>query len=74
RASGVDSRWISKGNIEGGLTTLEEKSLGAIMKGGTKQIQGVLKNDWEKFEKPTRTGLWLQDGTGWDVASVTHMV
>jgi altronate dehydratase large subunit len=74
RASGVDSRWISKGNIEGGLTTLEEKSLGAIMKGGTKPIQGILKNDWEKFEKPTRTGLWLQDGTGWDVASVTHMV
>lgn len=74
RASGVDSRWISKGNIEGGLTTLEEKSLGAIMKGGTKPIQGILRNDWEKFEKPTRTGLWLQDGTGWDVASVTHMV
>jgi altronate dehydratase large subunit len=74
RASGVDSRWISKGNIEGGLTTLEEKSLGAIMKGGTKPIQGVLRNDWEKFEKPTGTGLWLQDGTGWDVASVTHMV
>ena len=42
--------------------------------GGTKPIQGILRNDWEKFEKPTRTGLWLQDGTGWDVASVTHMV
>lgn len=74
KASGVDSRWISKGNIDGGLTTLEEKSLGAITKGGSKPIQGILKNDWDHFEKPVRTGLWLQDGTGWDVASVTHMV
>lgn len=73
-AMGVDSRWMSKGNINGGLTTIEEKSLGAIMKGGTKPIQGVLHNDWERFDEPTHPGLWLQDGTGWDVPSVTHMV
>ncbi|MFP3951187.1 MAG: UxaA family hydrolase [Candidatus Bathyarchaeia archaeon] len=73
-AMGVDSRWMSKGNINGGLTTIEEKSLGAIMKGGTKPVQGVLRNDWEHFDEPTRPGLWLQDGTGWDVPSVTHMV
>ena len=30
------------GNIEGGLSSIEEKSLGAIMKSGTKPIQGVL--------------------------------
>jgi len=31
----------SAGNIAGGLTTIEEKSLGAIVKGGTRPIQGV---------------------------------
>ncbi len=74
KAIGVDSRWMSAGNIDGGLTTIEEKSLGAIRKGGTRAIQGVLWNDWDRFDRPTRPGLWLQDGTGWDVPSVTHMV
>jgi len=74
KAIGVDSRWMSAGNIDGGLTTIEEKSLGAIRKGGTRPIQGVLQNNWERFDLPTHPGLWLQDGTGWDVPSVTHMV
>jgi altronate dehydratase large subunit len=73
-AMGVDSRYMSKGNIDGGLTTIEEKSLGAITKGGTKQIQGVLQNNWSSFDTPNKPGLWLQDGTGWDVPSVTHMI
>jgi altronate dehydratase large subunit len=71
---GIDSRYMSKGNMDGGLTTIEEKSLGAIRKGGTKPIQGVLWNTWERFDFPNKPGLWLQDGTGWDVPSVTHMV
>lgn len=74
KAMGVDSRWMSKGNIDGGLTTIEEKSLGAVRKGGTKPIQGVLFNNWEHFDKPTKPGLYLMDGPGWDVPSVTHMV
>ncbi|MBS7653030.1 MAG: UxaA family hydrolase [Candidatus Bathyarchaeia archaeon] len=74
RMMGIESRFMSKGNIEGGLTTIEEKSLGAVRKGGTRPIQGVLENSDERLERPTRGGLWLQDGTGWDVASVTHMV
>ena len=74
KAAGIDSRFMSKGNIDGGLTTIEEKSLGAIRKGGTRPIQGVLENSWERFQSPTHGGLWLQDGTGWDVPSVTHMV
>ncbi|MCX6654764.1 MAG: UxaA family hydrolase [Candidatus Bathyarchaeota archaeon] len=74
KAIGVDSRWMSAGNIDGGLTTIEEKSLGAIRKGGTRPIQGVLQNNWDRFDRPDRQGLWLQDGTGWDVPSVTHMV
>jgi altronate dehydratase large subunit len=74
RGMGVDSRYMSKGNVDGGLTTIEEKSLGAIRKGGTRPIQGVLRNDREALDVPSRPGLWLQDGTGWDVPSVTHMV
>ncbi len=70
---GVDSRFMSQGNIDGGLTTIEEKSLGAIHKGGTKPIQGVLWHGNGQFDVPTSPGLWLQDGTGWDVPSVTHM-
>jgi altronate dehydratase large subunit len=73
-AMGIDSRYMSQGNQDGGLTTLEEKSLGAIRKGGTRPIQGVLRNNREALDRPSRSGLWLQDGPGWDVASVTHMV
>jgi len=74
RAMGVDSRWMSKGNIDGGLTTIEEKSLGAVRKGGTKPIQGVLFNDWDRFDRPSKPGLYIMDGPGWDLPSVTHMV
>ncbi len=74
KAMGVDSRWMSTGNIDGGLTTIEEKSLGAVRKGGTKPVQGVLFNDWDRFGRPSGPGLYIMDGTGWDVPSVTHMV
>ena len=74
KAMGVDSRYMSKGNVDGGLTTIEEKSLGAIQKGGTRPIQGVLENSRIGLDTPSRPGLWLQDGTGTDVPSVTHMV
>jgi altronate dehydratase large subunit len=74
KSMGVNSRWMSKGNIDGGLTTIEEKSLGAVRKGGTKPIHGVLKNNWERFDTPSKPGLYIMDGPGWDVPSVTHMV
>ena len=45
------------GNIAGGLTTLVEKSLGGVRKGGTKPIQGVLKPG----EQVTGKGLWIMD-------------
>ena len=43
-ALGVDMRGgqPTPGNIAGGLTTIEEKSLGAIVKSGTRPIQGML--------------------------------
>jgi altronate dehydratase large subunit len=73
KASGGDGRSLPQGNHDGGLTTIEEKSLGSIRKGGTRPIQGVLENSRERLERPPGPGLYIQDGTGWDVASITHM-
>ena len=50
---------ISPGNFVGGLSTIEEKSMGAFIKSGTKPIDGVL----QVSEAPTRKGLWLLDST-----------
>lgn len=48
---------VSPGNFAGGLTTIEEKSLGAFAKGGTRSIHGVIK----VAEAPPRPGLWIMD-------------
>jgi len=74
RAMGLNSKFITKGNIEGGLTTIQEKSLGAIRKGGTRPIQDVLENSSGTLEKPVKSGLYIQDGTEFDVASLTHII
>lgn len=58
------------GNYKGGITTLEEKSLGCVMKGGTSRIMEVL----EYAERPTRKGLALMDTPGQDAESVTGLV
>ena len=60
----------SPGNIEGGLTTIEEKSLGCFRKGGSSPIQEVL----GYAERPTRRGLVLMDSPGNDVESVAGML
>jgi len=49
----------SPGNFAGGLTTIEEKSMGAFAKSGSRPIQGVIKVS----EPPPRPGLWLMDST-----------
>ena len=61
-AMGVDMRGgqPTAGNIAGGLTTIEEKSLGAIVKGGTKLIQGV----YEYGERVQGKGLFIVDSPG----------
>lgn len=61
-AMGVDMRGgqPSAGNIAGGLTTIEEKSLGAIAKGGTKPIQDV----YEYGERIQGKGLFIVDSPG----------
>jgi altronate hydrolase len=48
---------VSPGNFAGGLTTIEEKSLGAFAKGGTRPIQGVIR----VAEAPRGPGLWIMD-------------
>ncbi len=50
---------VSPGNFAGGLSTIEEKSMGAVIKSGTKPIQGVLKVGMN----PSKKGLWLLDST-----------
>lgn len=58
------------GNIKGGLSSIEEKSLGAIVKSGTKPIQGVLKyTDIVKEQK----GLWIKDTPGREIEILTGM-
>ena len=51
---------VAPGNIAGGITTIEEKSLGSIMKGGGKTLQGVLSYG----EIPKGKGLFFMDGPG----------
>jgi altronate dehydratase large subunit len=59
KASGQDIRSVNPipANIAAGLTTLEEKSLGAVYKAGTSPIQGVL----EYAERPSGRGLYFVD-------------
>ncbi|WP_254271323.1 UxaA family hydrolase [Haloarcula marina] len=70
---GVDLRGAqpSPGNQEGGLTTIEEKSLGAISKGGTTPVRGIV--DYAE-ELPVGGGLVLMDTPGYDVESVVGKV
>lgn len=67
---GEDTRRITPGNIEGGLTTLEEKSLGCIAKAGTSTLMEVVKYG----EKPSEDGLIVMDTPGYDVPSMSGMV
>ncbi|MBI4578666.1 MAG: UxaA family hydrolase, partial [Planctomycetes bacterium] len=48
---------VAPGNFAGGLTTIEEKSMGAMAKSGSRCIQGVIK----VAQTPPRPGLWLMD-------------
>ncbi len=68
QALGVDIRGANPvpGNIAGGITTLEEKSLGAIVKAGMSKVNEVL----EHGQRPTRRGLVIMDSPGQDTASI----
>lgn len=58
------------GNIAGGLSSIEEKSLGAIVKSGTRPIQGVLDYPETAFGKK---GLWIKDTPGREPEILTGM-
>lgn len=59
KSTGLDIRTVNPvpANLKGGISSLEEKSLGAIHKAGTAPIQGVLKY----AERPPRKGLFFVD-------------
>ena len=60
----------SPGNKAGGITTILEKSLGAVSKGGTTPLNGVFKY----AEEISETGLTFMDSPGYDPASVTGQI
>ena len=53
----VDQFSIAPGNHTGGLTTIEEKSMGAFAKCGTRPVRGVIK----VAQRPPRNGLFVLD-------------
>jgi altronate hydrolase len=60
----------SPGNKSGGLTTILEKSLGAVAKGGSAPLVDVV----EYAERVTRPGFTFMDTPGYDPVSVTGLV
>ena len=58
------------GNKEGGLSTLEEKSLGCINKGGTSPIVEVV----AEGRRPSKKGAIIMDTPGYDIACNTAMI
>ncbi len=68
KTSDLSDSQPTKGNILGGLTTIEEKALGNIQKIGRKcLIDGVL----DKAEEPTGPGLWFMDSSSAAAEMVT---
>jgi (2R)-sulfolactate sulfo-lyase subunit beta len=68
KTSDLSESQPTKGNIAGGLTTIEEKALGNIQKIGKKcTVDGVL----DKAEIPTGKGLWFMDSSSAAAEMVT---
>ena len=72
KAIGEDMRGgqPTPGNIAGGLSSIEEKSLGAIVKSGHRPIQGVLEYPQRIT---TEKGLWIKDTPGREPEILTGM-
>lgn len=60
----------SPGNKEGGITTLEEKSLGCVQKGGTSMVVDVI----DYGDRVKKKGLTLLNGPGNDIVAVTNLM
>jgi altronate dehydratase large subunit len=69
---GVDIRTgnPSPGNLKGGISSLEEKSLGAVNKAGSRPLQELI--DYAQI--PTKKGLVWMDTPGHDIEQLTGMV
>ncbi len=68
KTSDLSDSQPTKGNIAGGLTTIEEKALGNIQKIGKKcKVIGIL----DKAEMPTGPGLWFMDSSSAAAEMVT---
>lgn len=63
------SRVIAPGNMDGGISTITEKSLGCITKGGSTPVNEVLGYG----EAPSRAGLVVMDTPGFDVESMAGL-
>ncbi|MDQ1914216.1 UxaA family hydrolase [Paenibacillus sp. GD4] len=70
-AMGIDIRTgnPSPGNIKGGLSSLEEKSLGAANKAGSRPLEELI----QYAEKPSKKGLVWMDTPGHDIEQMTGM-
>ena len=68
-AGGIDLTWNnpSTTNIRAGLSSIEEKSLGAIAKAGSRPIQGVVPYG----EAPPGPGVWAMDAPAYAPESLT---
>ena len=60
----------SPGNKAGGITTLEEKSLGCVQKGGLSKVVDVL----DYGDRLTKNGLSLLNGPGNDIVAITNLM
>ncbi len=60
----------SPGNKKGGITTLEEKSLGCVQKGGLSKVVDVL----DYGDILTKNGLSLLNGPGNDIVAITNLM
>jgi altronate dehydratase large subunit len=60
---------LAPGNVESGLTTIAEKSLGCIAKGGSSPIREVV----DYGDRPSKKGLVVMDTPGYDVESMAGM-
>jgi len=60
---------ISPGNMDGGLSSIVEKSLGCITKAGSSPIVDCVGYGW----KPTKKGMMIMEGPGYDIESMAGL-
>ncbi len=60
---------IAPGNMDGGMSSIREKSLGCILKGGSSVINEVV----DYAEPPREKGLVIMDGPGYDAESIAGL-